>query len=492
MMQKKIKETTIDRFAAVLVIFSMIFFTAIALFKYNALLSTLHGLGMYDQAIWNTIHGDLFQVNITMTEMRNYLGVNFSPILFFFIPFYLIIGTPIWLIVSQIGSVCVSAVPIYLLAKENLKNPLLALMFLSGYLIYAPLQNGLVADFNVQILAIGFASWAFYFLIKQKDIPFIITAFLLAICHQYLAVIVIMMGLYCLLKQKRKKFGLAVALGAFSYLVLVYTIFIPMLSQSGLENGEHYLNSISYYSWLGKTPKEILLTLTMKPYLIIFAFIHPLRIKHLFDILIPLSALPIFSSPMLMILPLMAINFLSSYGYPYNIYFYYSALYAPFLFYSSIWTYRKWILPNSFMKQYFYLVLCVLFIYGAYSYSLTAGYIRLWRQDPGILAHGKRIHEIEKLIPANASLSVQNNIGAHLTHRQRVYIYPLNADKTDYILVDSRLPNKGVFTGGSLSYVLQMEATDLIDKIEKLKTSADHETMYDQDGFVLLKKIVAN
>jgi uncharacterized membrane protein len=471
--------------AAFVLVFSLLSFG-----RHDSLKSYLNDLGAYDQVVWNTAHGHFFEITTSMFSEKNFFAGHFSPILILCVPFYLIFPSPKWLLFFQALAVGLSAVPIFYFAREKLKSQALGLVFLISYLLYPVLHNGLLYDFHEVVFATVFASWAFYFLEKGKDRWFILFAVLLALSQEHLPLLVFMMGIYLFFVKKRRRFGLAV--GFFSLLYFLSVVFVLMPFFSSSENLALLQNNSTYpsrYAWLGASLGGIVKKIITDPLSIAGVLISPERIKYLFLLVMPVFSLAIFAWPIAIILPLILINILSSNSMTFNISFYHSAIFAPFVYFSSIFVFRKWLLGIKKIKIMFASLILIFSFFSAVMFGLTPLSNHYSLNDFRPSDHSKKISEIKKIIPPNAALSVQHNLGPHFTERQYVYRFPLKTDEVQYILLDKTDPfGNNPKQAFSFAYALQMNPSEWEGNIENLKKSADFELVYDNDGYSLFRR----
>ena len=478
-----------DLAAYCLIFIFIIIFVFLSFGRHDALKSYLNDLGTYDQAIWNTVHGHFFHLTSSMVNVDNYLGAHFSLILLFFVPFYALFPSAKWFLFWQAAAVGLSAIPIYWMAREKLKSKLAGLVILIAYLFYPALHNGLLYDFHELVLATVFASWAFYFLEKKKDRWFIIFSVLLALSQEHLVLLVFMMGLYLVFIKKRKKIGLAVSAASLAYFFLVMLVFIPYFSSTG-KPALVYSDSTypSRYAWLGSSIPEIAKNILSHPLEILKVMFSVERIRYIFLLIAPVFSLALFSWPIAIVLPVLATYLLSSNPMTFDIFFYHSSFFAPFVYFSAIFTLRRWFLDSKFLLTLF-LALILMFSVGSslyFSVSPLSSYYKISDYLPD--AHARKIAELEKMIPAGASLSAQHNLAPHFSEREHIYRFPLQKDQADYILLDTTDPYRNnpnqLF---QFEYALQVNYDDWQSDIDALKKSEKYDLIYDSDGYLLFK-----
>jgi uncharacterized membrane protein len=489
--KKKYKIGKIDLLAYFLVFLFILIFTLLSFGRHDSLKSYLNDIGAIDQVIWNTLHGHFFQITTSMYDETCFLAGHFSPILLFFVPFYAIWPSPKWLLFFQALAVGLSAVPIYFFAKEKLKSAGLALVFLASFLLNPVLHNGLLYDFHEVVLGAVFASFAFYFLEKGKDEWFIFFSVLLAIGQEHLALLVFMMGLYLIFIKKRYRFGCVVSSIALAYFLLIMLVFMPHLSSSGapalLTNNN--LTYPSRYAWLGKSMPEIARNIFTHPLAIATVLLSQERLQYIFQLVVPVFSLALYSAPILIISPLILINLLSNNPMTFNIFFYHSVIFVPFIYFSTVYTFKKWFSDNAFLKRTFALFILTFSLGASIIYGVSPLSYRYHISDFVPSEHAKKVSEANKLIPEKASLSVQHNLGPHFTEREQVYRFPLKNDEAEYVLVDVFDPyadNSKQLSG--FAYALQQEPSEWKAAIDEIRQSDLYDTIYDKDGWLLFRK----
>lgn len=488
--KNKIKSNRPDFLAYVAIASFVLFFVFLSFGRHDSLKSYLNDIGAIDQVVWNTLHGRFFQLTTSMYNESTFLSGHFSPILLFFVPFYAIFSSPKWLLFFQALAVGLSAIPVYLFSKEKLKSAGLGLVFLASYLLNPVLHNGLLYDFHEVVFATVFASFAFYFLEKGRDKWFIFFSVLLALGQEHLPLLVFMMGLYLMFFKKRYKFGLAVSAASLAYFFLVIFVFMPHFSSNGapalLNGNETYP---SRYAWLGKSMPEIFKNILIHPLAILVALFSQERIRYIFQLVLPVFSLGLYSAPILIISPLILINLLSSNSMTYNIFFYHAAIFIPFIYFSAAYTLKKWFLDNKSLRKIFSILILAASLASAIIYGISPlSYIfRVNDFVPG--EHAKKIEEVKKMIPRDAFLSVQHNLGSHFTERKEVYRFPLKKDEAEYVLVDREDPYKSnpsqIF---KFEYAIQEDIVRWKGFIEEMKENSNYETIYDDGGYLLFKR----
>ncbi|MDH4135716.1 MAG: DUF2079 domain-containing protein [Anaerolineae bacterium] len=418
-----------------LIVLYIAVFSALAVARHEAFETLAYDLGNYDQAVWNTSHGRLLRfTNVKGLTIR--LAQHVEPILLPVSLFYLIYSSPKTLLVLQTVVVALGAWPVYLLAREKLQSEFGGIVFALAYLLLPALEAANLFDFHAVTLAPTFLLWAFYFLEKGKAPWFIVFSVLAMSCKEEMSLLIGMMALYALLLRKRKKLGAAmIVVAAIWFYVAVYIV-IPWANPQGKSQ---YLG---YYEDWGDNHLEIALTMIrQRAWWLIF---KKDNLDYLFRLLLPLAFLPVFYLPILLIaLPSLAINLLSGNMLMHRPeMFHYAGPIVPFAILAAIWGAGFLVqhlgrrMPGG-GKSLSYLLPCVVLVCSL-GYHRYRGFSPLsvrfrW---PVVTEHHRLAQQLIDQIPPAASLSAQLNLNPHVSHREKLYIFP-NIEDAEYIFLDA-------------------------------------------------------
>lgn len=126
--------------------------------------------GTITQSISNALRGELFTNNVEVYYSRCYFGVHFSPIYFLVLPFFALYPKEITILIFQSVTLAISAFPLYLLARHELKEKLSAFLVCLSYLLNPSIQGMSWYHFPPQTFLPLFILFATYFLKKNKKI----------------------------------------------------------------------------------------------------------------------------------------------------------------------------------------------------------------------------------------------------------------------------------------------------------------------------------
>ena len=488
----------------------------------NAFQLNAEDMGIMDQAIWSTIHGQLLHQTVcNILHDRNCggfngitrFGLHFEPILFPVSLFYLLWSDPRMLLILQVLVVAVGAYPAFWLARLRLRNDLAAVVIALIYLLYPALQQATGIDFHAVAFTASFLLFTLYFMYTRRTVWLFVFALLSILCKEEIGIVIAMFGLWSMVFQRRWRTGLALVIMGSVMSALAILIIIPHFSPTGQGMLASRYSSGSLHL-LVTQPKTFL-----HQYLLDQA--HQAYLRSLFA---PGAFLPLLAPWILvMAVPSLAINMLSSDVQQYTGLFHYNAEIVPVLIFSLIealvlilWI-VQWVLvrlqspegevsPDGVTsvqsttswpptRVFHIALLCgmlflVLFttvrrddtFFGKMPFAENF-------QWPTISAHTRLAQHFIAMIPPDASVSAQTKLVPHLSHRTNIYMFPYgtpfdptrpateSTDKADYILLD--------LEGDFYPYDTSLE---YIRDVKTVLLSGDYGVLAAQGGYLLLKR----
>ena len=245
-------------FGAALV--ATILFGALALLRHWTFHSTASDLAVFDQVMWNTVHGRFMESTISLArcEPHSFFGDHFSPALLLLVPPYALFPHPETLIVAQTLSLALGAWPIYLLARRYLPTSEQRLVWVAAYLLSAPLSFIALYDFHEITLAVAPLGFAMYFLATRRTMPMVLCLVLALLAKEEVALIGVGFGV-ALAFQGRWRSSAVVIAGSIVAFVVTLQVIIPAFAA-----GAPY-QYLGRYASLGRDEGEIARTLLLDP-----------------------------------------------------------------------------------------------------------------------------------------------------------------------------------------------------------------------------------
>ena len=433
---------------AILGHFSLLFF--LGYFRHWGYMSSIYDLGVFDQAVWGILHEKPFINTIIFNRPINWLGFHFHPILFPFSFLYYISSSVNWFIVAQALSLSITAWPIFLIGKQVCRSKLAGFLWALCYLVNPFLLNSAAWDFHPMSLAVPFITLAFLAIERKNFRMLLLSCLVILMCKEHLGFMVIGFGFIWWIRNKSWKKSVILIIIGMVHFFVVFEIIMPALSPTSghvmLSDGSTHL---SRYSWLGNSLKEVLYTLIAHPFFVIkTAMIEYEGARYLLLLLLLFSGLFLLAPEFLIVgLADLAANLLSTTPMPRSIFAYHSVCLIPIFTIATIYGVNRiffkkiqhaiiklagLVLAVNLICGYFYAPLPVP---GAFNYWAPKSFAN-WK-DPKVAA-------IRSAIDENNSVSVQNNIAAHFSQREKLYLFPSKVEEADFIILRLESPTSNV------------------------------------------------
>lgn len=458
------------------------FFVAYNLQKHAAFETAGLDLGNYAQSLWNTLRGKPLAMT-TVGRASSRWAVHFEPILLLLVPIYAAFGFPQTLLILQTVIVALGAVPIFLLTRQRLASDLAGLGFATVYLLFPALQAAVIFDFHAVAIAPTSLSFALWFLATRRYRLMAIMTLLAMSCKEEISLMVLMMGVYLWLAQHQRRWGVAILVISALWFALVNFVIIPTTSLTG---DNLYLTR---YNHLGNSMGQVIGNVLLHPFTSLGAmFSDGDRLRYWVRATMPVAFTALLDPlTLLMAVPTMAINTLSSYPPNYQLdRFHYSAAIVPFVTVASINGLARLIefaepklkhaSPGFLRNALLAMVLLVTLVYQVqFGHTPIGRYFR-W---PIVTEHHHKAERMLAQIPPQAAVAAQNNLVPRLSQRQWIFILPNlpHRDKqADYIALDMH---------SSLNPYHFVE--EYCTHINEFLASSDYGLIFADDGLLLFK-----
>ncbi|OQA51940.1 MAG: hypothetical protein BWY43_00743 [candidate division WS2 bacterium ADurb.Bin280] len=460
-----------------------VIFSFYSIFKHIKLESTDFDLGIFTQAMYKFSRFD-FSEN-TVRTVSHIWGDHFHPILFPVSFPMLVFPRAETILIIQAFFVCLAGIPLYLIAREILKNRFASLAIVFAFLFFAGVQKAVDFDFHEIALMPFFFFTSFYLMLKKNWLWYFLSLIPLLACKEDIAILVVFLGLYMIVFRREWRAGALTILISALWFALAVMVIIPALGPEGFIYFQ--------YSTIGATPKEAIVSLLTNPLHALQAmYDHPFKIKTVWTHLSSFGFLPLLSpASLFLVLPavgeaLLNDNILRWSGNHYGM------LAAPMLAISA--TYGifniNYIFGSYFAKNNLLKFLAIFVVVCSFIVSQSDRTIFERLMEPGFYRLPQAYFDIKELgreIPQDAHLSTQQNIVPQFASRDFIYGYPGNkfeqSRKMDYYLLS---------VDASISTDAQDELRKKIKSIDELENflvnRADYGLYKKINGSYLLKR----
>ncbi|MBM3129392.1 MAG: DUF2079 domain-containing protein [Chloroflexi bacterium] len=417
------------------------YFSALSIQRHHTFRTYASDMGQMDQALWNTLHGNLLEDTRPNGKQMPRLTDHVEPI-FLVIPFVFLIHDGIEsLFVAQSIAIALGALPIFWIARRRLKSEWASVIFAAMYLMFPALQAANLAEFHAVTFAPAPLMFAYNYGEERAWKRYAFFSLIALAVKEDIALLVLVMGLYFGFRFKVSGFKLkflplnlkletwnliplVVAIVSIAWFLLALFVIIPHFHPRG--------ESV----YIGRYPRE--------PLAILIGLLTPEKIAYVVKLFASVGFLALFDPITLLVgSPSLILNLLSSYEAQYSGTYHYSAPVAPYFVLAAIggaaairncqlsivncqFRIRDSIIPLAFAI--------------ALGYHALAGYTPLgeefvWHE---VTPHHKLLARFTAQIPRDAPVMTTSTLFPHVSHRRVVYRFgqlPVPPD-TQFILLD--------------------------------------------------------
>lgn len=443
-----------------------IWMTQLTVSRHEAFYTFAFDMGIFEQMMWSTTNGNFMHQTINSISY-NHFGIHFQPILIFVAIIYSLIPETSTLLFLQSLAIAAGAIPIYLIAKKELGDNWISVLFPLIYLIYPFNHNVNLFDFHPIAFAPFFLGMTWYYMENKNYPKFFLFAVLALSLKESISVIIFGMAVYMILFLKNVKYGQVTLLLGVSWAFITMGYLIPSIS------GTPYIFASQ------QSISEVLFNFPVRNF---FTFIGEMTRV--------LGFLPLlYIIPILVTSILLGRHALFEPGFILS--HHYTAAITPFIFISLIYSFSR-TLPyiskkfklDSFKLQTLYIG--ILIILSSYfvtqSQPFNMGDIQFKPTNHDMLAQ-----QIIDVIPQEASVIAQVHLVPHLIQRE-------------YIFMLGKVPSEWQYTADYIFFDTNPETVkelwpfaEDIDSYNQLIQSytdnTDYELIARMEGYLVFKKI---
>jgi uncharacterized membrane protein len=419
------------------------------------------------QAVWSTAHGQPLEITNLQGEQVSRLASHVDPLLAVFAPLWLVWPSPSLLLVAQAIAVAAGAVPVFWLARKRLASELAAVCFALAYLLYAPVQWLTLDDFHAVALACPLLLFAFWYLDEGRLPAFVAFATAAALAKEEIGFAVAAMGLWYVISRRRFRVGGAIAVLGTAWSIVVIGVVIPAAGDDG---SDFY----GRYDEVGGSPSGIVKTAFTDPIRLLEVAFDERGMEYLAELILPLAALSLLApAALLLALPELAVNLLSSTVTQTSIHYHYTAGVVPGLVVASALGGARLARRRPWLR----VPLGVLVAAAAFAGGIWLGPVPDRIDDYNRTTHDRIAAEALAVVSAREPVSATNTLGAHLSERRRVFSFPL-VREADWIAIDEQRPSLGD----------RLNPPEAPARIAALRRDPAWRIVFDRDGILVLRR----
>lgn len=480
-------------------------------------------MGIHDQGIWLLSR---FEEPYVTVVGRNYLGHHLNLVAFLYVPFYWLGAGPTFLYLTETVALALGAVPVYLLARDQLASRWAGAAFGAAFLLFPTIQWINWWHFHPDALMITPLLFAWWFATRQRWAWFAISCALAIFAKEDATTAVVMMGVVLTVRlwHSDRRVGLLTIAGGTAWFFLATKVLMPHFNNGELAFYE------DFFPGMGSGLGEILGNAIRHP----SRWYDPLLgrststgirsgealeefrsdvYRYYVRLLLPMGLFALRKPTLLLIAaPMLVINVLSSLSYTHDARFHYSAIIVVAVVLASIegcaaLGHRPFAPPPeghangrvgvaaSAVVLVFALVTNVMWSPSPLNDSVYRGgtWARpLFEPMPERTADRDRMMD---LIPSDAGVSATYALIPHLTHRRHAYEFPNpwwitnwldcktspSLEAVDYLVVDTTV------LSDSVNPRFRMSPLRLFERLTD-ETDGEFEVVGDAGGVVVARR----
>jgi uncharacterized membrane protein len=406
---------------------------ALAIMRHEGFRSHRFDLGNMVQAVWSTTQGrPLDMTDGASGDQINRLAAHVDPILVLFTPFWWVHPAPETLIVVYVAALAAGVYPVVRLALKHTGSRLVAALLGAWYLTLPWVIWIGLNEVNPMSLALPLLLYAIWALDDDRLGRFAVFAVLAVLCGELIGITVAALGVWYALARRRTRAGLVIAAAGVAWTATCLLVVIPAVNDG---ESSRYFNR---FETVGGTPLGLARTLFTDPGTVVTQLTSTGDLQYLALLAIP-TALLFLGQPWLLIAaaPQLATNMISDYPATVSPAYHYSAPVIAVVVAASVLGLGRLPSRGRVVAAAAMLTLAITMLLAALPVPGTEGHLAPERETAARVA---ALDEAVALVPASAPVTVTNRVGAHLSARGIVHLFPARAD-AEWAVLDTRDPS---------------------------------------------------
>lgn len=432
-------------------------FSAVSLIRYRSFSFHDMDLAVINQNIYNASQGVLVSPEY---GIPGFLSGHKWFIIFLLLPLYVLFPGPPLLLVLQSAALALGAGAVFLLARKML-NPRLGLAMAFAYLLYPALQFVNLFEFHPIAFATPLLLFAFYYLQSRRWGWYLVFVALSLSVREDVPIAVFALGVYALIIAgrdqtanfwRRWRWGLVPLISALIWFYVCESLIPRLVAVPTPVRSPEMVES--FFGWLGASPVQIISTLVTRPGYVLSGVLTTSKLAYIWQLLSPVSLLPLFSpAGLVMVLLSMTEGLLSERFTHFSIHYQYSSIITPMVFASAVLGLRnlmKW-RPLRAQGNYLAAAIVLISLLTAWSFGpiprLTQQFAG-WRFTDEDAVRQTMVKSIPPDLPVLATFEFTPKLSSR---PQMFYFYhlyassrrpdwaghiPVMQERADYVLVD--------------------------------------------------------
>lgn len=371
--------------------------------------TSAYDFGLYEQGVWLLSR---FESPFVTLMGRNLFGDHSSFVLLLVAPLYWVFESTTLLLVVQAAVIAAGAIPIHLATRQVTGNGALGFLFGLLYLLHPATSWTALENFHPDAFLGLFVAMVWWSILTRRTVWFWVSVALALSVKEDVGIVLVGIGLWLAVRREWRR---AIALAVVSLVTMATMLFVVMRSFTGVS----FRNSWRIpFGGVGGFLRKIFTS----PRDVFDHFRSDGRPYYLFQMLAPTGFVflraPLLTASAFLVL---FVNVLSTFWYQYHVEYHYSIVAVPSIVVGTAWALR---LLAGRARRYAIALLLACSVVAAYVWSplpYSRREVPTWEPSHPVAVAAR---EIIVVIPADASVTAQHSVTAHLARRKNVYMFP--------------------------------------------------------------------
>jgi len=405
---------------------------AVAIWRHQEFLSHRGDLGVMVQTIWSTAHGRFLEVTDAATgEQAARLAGHVDPILVLYVPLWWLHSSPETLLVAHAAAFAAGVYPVVRLALEHTRSRPVAGLLGAWFLCFPWIVWMTFNELNPSGLSLPLLLYAFWFLDQRRLGRFWVAIALTLATGELIGLTIAALGVWHALRTRELRLGATIAAVGAGWTTLCLALIVPSFYDG--QSSRFY----GHFENVGGSPVGLVRTLFTDPGTIVEQVATAGDLQYVAWLAAP-TLLLFLGAPLLLIvaLPQLAVNLLAEQPATVSPLYHYSAPIVATLIVASVLTIGR-LSPRRRILAAAGVLFSAAFLLG--SIPPVPGqerYLFPSREGPARIA---AMEEAVALVPLGVPVTSTNRLGAHLSERRVVHVFPRERD-AEWAAVDAQDP----------------------------------------------------
>jgi uncharacterized membrane protein len=382
-------------------------------------------IGLYDQGVWLLSR---FHAPYVTLMGRNLFGDHTQFSLVALVPLYWIHAGADTLLYVQALMMALGAIPVYMLVMRRMNNPAFATVLAIAFLFHPALGQTNLENYHPDSFLIPVMGFVLYAAIENKPRMLVVFSVLALLCKEDVVLVLLPLLVWY---AWRRNFRLGVTLAIGSVVTAVFMTFVVMRSLIGVPTlntariptfGECKSACAGLTGQIGGFAKATLKRPADVIKYVIKSDSPNGRPFYAWQMIAP-TGLMFLVAPEVAVTAALVLftNVISNFGYQHIIAYHYSMVLLPTIAMGTAYAISR--LKTTTRRAIAVSIvglstLWCAYLWGAFPWNTQVGH---WSPSyPAVTA----INQVKKQVPPNAVISAYYSFTPHLTHRERIYMWP--------------------------------------------------------------------